>query len=581
MKHILPTIEELTNTNFSVINNPHEDIDKKILVSDTFLFWYRSETLLSLASDIFRTLSTLKVPIDKMPWAVSETIQLNEDWYSIIPSIKCERLLVENNGSPVGYINTSELASTALSSYHYLKTYHDTILETTDSSISVIDENKITVAWTSGAEKIFSIKRDEIIGQPMNHFFEDSMLEIIKTVETGESVRRKQHQPREDLFVLINTNPVKIGDKIIGAVVAETDVTDQVLLNKELNNANKTIKNLREEVSRIRPSYNPFHSIKGSSTAISKTLEKVKQIGTTQARVLFLGESGVGKELFAKAMHDIRTGDAAPFIPVNCGAIPESLFESELFGYEKGAFSGANSHGKKGKFELAKGGTLFLDEIGELPLEMQVKLLRVLQEGTYYAVGGTKQKRADCQIITATNKDLQKLVSQGKFREDLYYRLNIISITIPPLRERVEDIIELSHLFLYEFSTKYNREVQQIPKEIMSALLNHRWPGNVRELRNAIERLVVFSSGGHLDVYDLPFEPNSNLTSHEDILLNKAIPMDDNQIVPLKDALAKHEKILIEAALQEVNENKNKAAQLLKISRATLYNKMNKLGIVD
>ncbi|MDC3425450.1 sigma 54-interacting transcriptional regulator [Aquibacillus sp. 3ASR75-11] len=579
MKHLLPSIEKLIHKNFTMIVNNGDIFQHDC---NPVIFQKKQNQYYSLSNTVFSNLTAYNVSTDDMPWNQAEIINLNEDWQTIAEKItNYDHLLVMNQSTVIGYLVSSEIAHIALQSYTYLKTYYDTILDTTDSSISVIDKDKNTVVWTSGAEKLFSIKKEEIIGKPMTDFFQNQMLENINTLETGKSVRHKQHQPREDLFVLINTNPVKIGEDIVGVVVTETDVTYQVQLNKELNNANKTIQTLREEVSRIRPSYNPFNAIKGSSAPIRKTIEKVKQIGTTQARVLLLGDSGVGKELFARAIHDIRTDEVAPFIAVNCGAIPPSLFESELFGYEKGAFSGANTQGKKGKFDLAKGGTLFLDEIGELPLEMQVKFLRVLQEGKYYAVGGTKQKQTECQIITATNKDLQTLIDEGKFREDLYYRLNIVSIKIPPLRERIEDVVELSHMFLYEFATKYNREVNEIPKMIMRALLSHHWPGNIRELRNAIERLVVFSVNGELDIHDLPFQTDPSQLNSVDIFDTQTLTERKKGVSSLKEEMETHEKDIIIIALEQAKHNKNKAAELLGVSRATLYNKMNKLNISD
>lgn len=578
MEHILPPLEGLINKEFYLILTK-SDIDLINFTESKMVFYQSSDQFYSLQSHHFQSMVNLQIPIESMPWNLAKVVNLDTDWYHLYEQTDTScQLLIKKDDQYIGYVNSSTLAYTAIKTYTYLKTYFDTILATTESSITVINQKKNTVVWTSGAERIFSIEKETILGKPINDFFKESFLEITKTLETGDSICRRQHQPREDVFVLINTNPVKLGNKIIGAVAAETDITHQVLLSQELKGANQTIEDLREKVLRFRACDNPFLSIKGSSFAIRKTIEKIKQIGTTQAKVLFLGESGVGKELFAKAMHDIRCQEDSPFVPVNCGAIPETLFESELFGYEKGAFSGASTSGKKGKFELAKGGTLFLDEIGELPLDMQVKLLRVLQEGKYFQVGGTIQKTADCQIIAATNKDLQSLVHEGKFREDLYYRLNIISIKIPALRERIEDIVELSHLFLFEFSTKYIREVVEIPKEIMTALLNYDWPGNVRELRNTIERLVVFSVDGKLDMNELPFKADFSSCNHASLI---STPISNSTAFSLKDSIERHERELIEQALSAAKNNKNKAAEQLNISRATLYNKMNKLGMVD
>lgn len=574
MKHALPALEQYIERSFYYT----DDLNKVIIGKRKnwpLFFKPREDKIVCLDIYTLQLLMKHQVPIEKMPWQKVSIINKLDDW-SVVRKKLCgaERLLFMEQNHPVGYINTKDLLPLALTSYEYLKAYFDTILDTMDESVSVIDENKNTVVWTRGAEKIFSINKEKIVGQPMTNFFPKNMLENYRTMETGESVYHKQHQPREDLFVLINTRPIKIEEKVVGAVAVETDVTSQVLLNQQLTNANNTIHNLRHEVSRIRPEYNPFYSIKGSSPAIKKTIDKAKQIGSTQARVLILGESGVGKELFAKAIHDMREPRNAPFIPVNCGAIPSALFESELFGYEKGAFSGADSKGRKGKIELARGGTLFLDEVAELPLEVQVKLLRFLQEGTYYRVGGTVQQHSDCHVISATNKNLKKLIREKKFRDDLYYRLNIVSLEVPPLRERRSDIVELSHLFLYEYGVKYGRTIETISKEIMNELLNYDWPGNIRELSNVIERLVVFSKNGEVSIEDLPF-----FKSHEEKLKNKIAEKGHSSNLPLKESIRSKEKAIIKQAIEKSGGNKNVAAKLLGISRATLYNKMAKLGL--
>ncbi|TGV06095.1 AAA family ATPase, partial [Mesorhizobium sp. M00.F.Ca.ET.186.01.1.1] len=275
-----------------------------------------------------------------------------------------------------------------------------------------------------------------------------------------------------------------------------------------------------------------------------------------------------GKELFAKAVHDVREGANAPFIAINCGAISPTLFESELFGYEKGAFSGADQKGKKGMIELARGGTLFLDEVGEMPLDMQVKLLRVLQEKKYYPVGGTKQIEADFRIVAATNKNLEEMIREGKFREDLYYRLNVVTLAIPPLRHRIEDTVELAHFFLYEFSLRYNRPIHAISQNVMQNLLQYDWPGNIRELRNAIERLVVFATDGTIREEDLPYSVQSQA---------KQLPVElPDDLFSLQEELEAHERRVILRAIELENGNKQAAAKRLGISRATLYNKLNK-----
>ncbi|MFY0544148.1 sigma-54 interaction domain-containing protein [Brevibacillus sp. H7] len=510
-------------------------------------------------------------PGDNSPaWEKAPAIRLDAPLSEAISLLRSSPivLVVNESGQPEGFLDQGSVLQAVFESYEVLEAYFDTMIKTMDASISIIDEQSRVVVWTEGAERIFSIKAKDIIGHPITDFFPVDMLETLKTLKTGLSLHRHQHQPREDLIVLINTNPILLHDRIIGAVAGETDITSHVRLNQELLNATKKVHHLQQEMAKLSPTSDPFQQIKGNSMAIRRIKTMIQKLKDTQATVLITGESGVGKELFAKAVHDVREGANAPFVAINCGAIPPTLFESELFGYEKGAFSGADQKGKKGMIELTRGGTLFFDEVGEMPLDMQVKLLRVLQEKKYYPVGGTKQIEADFRVVAATNKDLEALVREGKFREDLYYRLNVVTLKIPPLRERIEDTIELTHFFLYEFSLRYNRPIHAISQNVMQNLLQHDWPGNIRELRNTIERLVVFASDGVIKEEDLPISLQTTPKSAPSVLSGEQIS--------LQKELEEHERRVILRAIELENGNKQAAAKRLGISRATLYNKLNK-----
>src|SRR5690625_1697340 len=442
-------------------------------------------------------------------------------------------VMMYDDDEVIGYTTLHDLLQNIYENYQHLQAFIDTILETTDESFTVVDEDKTVVAWTKGAEQLFSVKQEEIIGKPITGFFKDHHLEILNTLE-GLSVHHKQHMARDNQVVLINSNPVYLDDEIIGAVVSESDITNQISLYNELFNTTEKLFNLEKEVTKLTANEDPFQPIRGSSPLLNETIDKVKKAAMTEASILIQGESGVGKELFAKAAHSLREDSDAPFIAINCGAIPDALFESEMFGYVRGAFSGANQKGKQGKVELAKNGTLFLDEIGEMPLDMQVKLLRLLQEKKFYPVGGTQEIEVDFRVIAATNKDLNELVADNKFRDDLFYRLNVVSIDIPPLRKRPADIIELTHYFLNEVSIKYNRPIHGMSQPVMQALLQHDWPGNIRELQNVVERLVVFSDNGTIKIEDLPFEINTEKASHSDATKTN---YDDNDQRPLNDRL--------------------------------------------
>ncbi|PFP31420.1 sigma-54-dependent Fis family transcriptional regulator [Bacillus sp. AFS073361] len=484
----------------------------------------------------------------------------------------------DSYGQTLGCIKSEQIIGFLHDSYNQLKAFYETVIDTMDASVTVVDAGERVRTWTQGAEKIFSVKKDEIMGKPIIEFFEHKNLEILESLHKGKRIRGKYHQARSNLFVLINANPVYFNESIIGAVVSETDVTSQVVLNEKLFNMSTEVRRLEQEMAKYKPS-DPFNSIKGKSTVMEKTVQLAKKVCTVRSTVLILGESGVGKEVFAKAIHETTEGADAPFISINCGAIPETLFESELFGYERGAFSGADHRGKKGKIELAKGGTLFLDEVGEMPLDMQVKMLRVLQERKYYKVGGEKELEADFRVIAATNRDLKESIKEGQFREDLYYRLNVVSLKLPPLRERNEDIVELIHYFLKDFSLRYQRPIHQFPQEVMKELFQYDWPGNVRELRNVVERLVVFATDGVIRKEYLPFHSGLIHSAGADKDTQENYMEVDTEILPLQEEMDQYEKQVLEKALTLTHGNKLECAKKLRITRATLYNRLKRLGL--
>ncbi|PGL69802.1 sigma 54-interacting transcriptional regulator [Bacillus sp. AFS055030] len=559
MKHLLPSIEDLMKTNFTLHSNMENNNEA------AYIFNQHHSDVWMLTKNEYLYFKDKNIEFYwKKAGIINEKVAIQD----VIQEIQTSEVVVltDEEGEIKGYITSCDLVSKVFESYQYIEAYFKSMIDTMDASVSIVDEAGKTVVWTQGAEKIFSIPKEEIIGNNMEDFFPKDMLLNKVTMATGQSFRHKQHKPREDLFVMINSSPIFINNRIVGAVAAETDITSQVMMNQELLNASSKIFHLQKEVSRLQLSPDSFQQIKGSSQLMKETVSLSRKMSETNANILLLGETGVGKEVFAKAIHFYR-GSSSPFIAVNCGAITPSLFESEFFGYEKGAFSGADVKGKKGKLELAYGGTLFLDEIGDLPLDMQVKLLRVLQDKTFYRVGGTKQLTAQCRIIAATNKDLEAMVEANTFREDLYYRLNILSITIPPLRERKEDIMGLLHQFIYEFSLLYNRTIKIVDPEVTSTLLQYNWPGNVREMRNVIERLVLLSKQGTISSEALPPK------------LLKSTVLSPGYDDSLQDDLKDFERNKIIEVIQTVKGNKQAAAKKLGISRATLYNKMKKLNI--
>ncbi|MDX1972118.1 MAG: sigma 54-interacting transcriptional regulator [Candidatus Sumerlaeia bacterium] len=343
---------------------------------------------------------------------------------------------------------------------------------------------------------------------------------------------------------------------------------------------------LRQE---IKDSY-PNDGMVGTSNAWRNVIHQVSQVAQTDSTVLIQGETGTGKEVVARALHDRSLRKNKPLIKINCGALPENLVESELFGHEKGAFTGALGR-RVGRFELANGGTIFLDEIGEMPLATQVKLLRVLQEREFERVGGEKPIRVDVRVIAATNRDLSKEVAAGRFRADLYYRLNVFPIAIPPLRTRPDDAVELARYFLHRITNRMGRRPMILSDESVQAIQNYSFPGNVRELEHLVERAVILSNGAVADIKALLL-PNPSAAAFPDTFnpaLEIPIPLAIPATVPagggfnLKDQFEEAERIAIEKALADCNNvvgGKNGAASRLGLKRQTLQSKMKKLGIV-
>jgi len=347
-----------------------------------------------------------------------------------------------------------------------------------------------------------------------------------------------------------------------------------------------TVRNLMEkqhlgrQVARLSGKSHGRVSITAQSTAMRKVLAMVRRVAAAPATtVLIQGESGVGKELVARAIHERSARHPKNFIAINCAALSEHLLEAELFGYEKGAFTGADSKGKAGLFEIADGGTLFLDEIGEMPLQLQTKLLRALQERRFRRVGGLTDVEVDVRVVAATNKDLREEVAASRFRQDLYFRLRVVPIRVPPLRERPDDILALAGNLLERLSGELGRPGLTLSATAREAMQAYVWPGNVRELANAIERAVIVAEGEEISIADLCMDeslPRPKPTAEMDLM--PALPEGALLIPPGERNLSRVEHIVIRAALQEANGHKSNAAEMLGINRTTLYNKLREMN---
>ena len=415
-------------------------------------------------------------------------------------------------------------------------------------------------------EERYNIKAEHILGESIEDYLKDTISYKALNTKNRESGVYKIKNKGKEIYGLVDANPIFINSEFVGVVCTEVDVTEAKKLSQKLKNTESRLKYLQDEVRNL--SSGSFKNILGKSYKLEKAKEKVKRVSKTTSSIFIFGESGTGKEGFARAIHD-DSERQGQFIPVNCSAIPSELFESEFFGYESGSFTGANKKGKMGIFELAKNGTVFLDEIADLPLSMQAKLLRVLEEKEIRRIGGENIIKVDARIISATNKNLLELIKQGKFREDLYYRLNVVQIDLPPLRERKEDIAVLVYKFIEEICKQNNKEILDISKDAMNILQKYSWKGNIRELKNTMENLAILSRGDTIEIDDIP-----------EYILDE---VKDNNIeeypLDLTKAISKLEVNTITKALEMANGNKAKAAKILNIPRTTLYYKIDQYKI--
>ncbi|MCL6612649.1 MAG: sigma 54-interacting transcriptional regulator [Peptococcaceae bacterium] len=442
------------------------------------------------------------------------------------------------------------------------------ILNSVQEAIEVADING-TIKYVNPAfSRITGIPEKERIGQ---NIFEASPDGALATVlRTGRIILG--HRTRvggSNAEVISNSAPIVVDGKMEGGVVVFQHFTDVMKLAEELRKTTTIIENLTDKLGQVTTSKYSFDDIIGNSPELKKCISLAEKAARSNSTVLLLGESGTGKELFAHAIHAASMRRENPFIKVNCAAIPETLLESEFFGYAKGAFTGAVKS-KIGKFELAHGGTIFLDEIGDMNLLLQAKLLRVLQEMEFERVGGNQTIKVDVRVIAATNRNLRELIRQGKFREDLYYRLNVVEITIPPLRVRKEDLPSLVNNLIIKLNRKLGKKIKGLSKDAEEVLLSYDWPGNVRELENVIERVMVTA--------DEELLTKRNLIQHVNQF--RISPERDIDLMPIDQM----EEMLIRKAIANFGntvEGKRRAAQALNISLATLYNKLKKIKPVN
>ncbi|MHB8846113.1 MAG: sigma 54-interacting transcriptional regulator [Nitrospirota bacterium] len=443
----------------------------------------------------------------------------------------------------------------------------EAVIDSVEDAVSVADEHGNNIIVNPAYTRITGLPREVVLNKPVTVDIAegDSMhLQILRTGQPVRNVRMKVGPNRKD--VIVNVAPIFIDGKLRGSVGTIHDISEIIMLNTELAQA-------RRQIRQITARYT-WTDIIGASKAMTAAKEQAQRAAETPATVLLLGESGTGKELFAHAIHNASKRKKGQFVRVNCAALPEQLLESELFGYEEGAFTGAVRGGKRGLFEEANYGTIFLDEIGDIPLSIQTKLLRVLQEREIRRVGGTQTVPVDVRVIAATNANLELKIKQGTFREDLYYRLNVLPIRIPALRMVKEDLALIVAHAITKINQQYGREVEKLSSEALSALIAYDWPGNVRELENVIGRAMIAMRPAEktIDVEHLPLFECEKIG---DRLLSAA----DGPVRPLQDVVADAERSAIERALTQTKGNREQAADLLGTAVRNLYYKIKKFGI--
>lgn len=501
--------------------------------------------------------------------------ELNQQQYLGKCQIVTNRSPITKNNKVIGAVGVfqdiTELQAIAaeLETVKSLKSTLESAIESIFEGIVVVDKNGYITMINQAYGEFLGVDSRIMIGKHITDVIPNTRMHVV--AQTGKAELGELQRIGEN-NVIVSRIPIIKDGEVVGAVgkVLFKDLKDFKLLARKLNTLQSELEYYKEELRKVHGGKYTVERIIGNS----EKMLWLKSIATKAAKgastVLVLGESGTGKELFAHAIHNASSRRQGPLIKVNCAAVPENLLESELFGYDEGAFTGARKGGKPGKFELANGGTIFLDEIGDMTMAMQAKLLRVLQEREIERVGGTKTSKIDVRVIAATNQDLESMIEQGRFRQDLYYRLNIITLLIPPLRERKEDIPMLCTALLQKINSQVQYGVEGISPEVMYLLAEYNWPGNVRELENILERAVNLMDD---DTFIQP--------EHLPPLLKKHYKPKETEETDkdLAGILGDTEKQAIYRALEAAGGNKSKAAKLLGIHRSGFYQKLQKYNI--
>lgn len=486
---------------------------------------------------------------------------------------------------------TEKLLKEKQTDYQELDAFKDALLKGIGTGIAITDENGHVSHFNRQAQILTSVGGESVKGKRLNELFPSlrydfhknrTAASIVADELTFTTLQGVAKQIRITLAPLSNAD-----ERLIGFVAIFEDITkqkrieEQIRLEEQLRRAREV--KLQQGPMELDNSIQ-FEGIIGKSEGMEKIHQLIQKVSASSTNVLIAGESGTGKELVARAIHCNGPRKIKPFVAVNCGAIPETLIETELFGHVRGAFTGAVSD-HTGLFKQADQGTIFLDEVGELPLHLQVKLLRVLQDKSFTPVGGNKSLKVDVRVVSATNRDLSKELEAGRFREDLFYRLNVVQIVMPPLRDRKEDIPELTHFFLRKFARSHNKEVEEISASALRNLMNYSYPGNVRELENIVEHSVAVTSKNILNDEDLPQHLTAASITEEAELFEKTAPggaeLFFNRGLALDVELETHEKCILLGALKRANGVQKRAAEILGINYRSLRHRLEKYDMLN
>ncbi|MFG0418265.1 sigma-54 interaction domain-containing protein [Ectopseudomonas khazarica] len=442
------------------------------------------------------------------------------------------------------------------------------LLDALHDGVYITDADGITLKVNSAYERLTGLRSEDVVGQHMQALVEQGVISqsvSLRVLKEGKALSLMQ-SVSQGKRLLVSGTPIFAEDGRVRYVVSTVRDMTELLRMKHERDELQQLRKLRSSTAKLHAGQRDDlldTSPVANLPASGRVFALARQVAASDVKVLLQGETGVGKTLIAQYIHKSSPRAAQPFLALNCGALPENLIEAELFGYVAGAFTGAGSKGKRGLLELAHQGTVFLDEIGDLPLALQVKLLKVIEESRFIPVGGLELKEVDVRIVTATHHDLRAMVSEGRFRADLYYRLNVVPIHVPALRERREEIQPLLDFYLAEFNQRYGRELSW-GLEALDALTDYDWPGNIRELINLVERLVVTCSAGSVELFDLPEEMRAARGAR-----------DDEHLLPLRKQVEQLERRLIRQALVQ-HKTTREAARVLGLSQATLVQKMKR-----